>query len=200
MIMLWATLVIMMGFFAIIGSSRGWGREVVASAGLILAIFAIDQGGAWALGWINAVPPADVPLESVPIPELERIQRIQIIALTSFMLIMAAFSFQGPTLTNVVAARLRIREGFQERILGFFVGAINGYLLVGSIISFNEWILGSIGWERLPVNRMYIMEPIVTRPIAGGVDWMNYLPPQFMAPFLLPLLIIVFLFVIIVLI
>ena len=86
MIMLWATLVIMMGFCHHRLFTR-LGREVVASAGLILAIFTIDQGGAWALGWINAVPPADVPLESVPIPELERIQRIQIIALTSFMLI-----------------------------------------------------------------------------------------------------------------
>lgn len=200
MIMLSASLGIMMLLFAVVGSSRGWGREVVASAGLILAIFAIDQGGALVLGLINAVPTAGVPIQDIPIPELERIQRIQIISLTAFMLIMAMFSFQGPTLTNVVAARLRIREGFQERILGFFVGAFNGYLLVGSIISFNEWLLGTAGWERLPPNRMYIMEPIIIRPLEEAFDWMAYLPPQFMAPFLLPLLIIVFLFVIIVLI
>jgi uncharacterized membrane protein required for colicin V production len=204
MITLLASLAIMIGLFAVIGSSRGWAREVVATAGIILALFTIKMVGYQALSLVGAAPPPDTPLTAIPQDQLADLQRFQIFALSGFILVLAAFSYQGPTMASAVAGRLRLREGFQERILGFLAGGVNGYLLVGSLMSFNEYVLsqmqGASDWLELPPGYPYVLSPTITRPVNLPVNWLNYLPPQLLDPFLLPLLIIMFLFVIIVLI
>lgn len=200
MITLQATLIIMILLFATIGWSRGWAREVVAAAGLILALFAINQVGFQVLGFIGGAPDPNLQIEAYPVEQLAAINRTQIFVMSAFLLVIAGFSYQGPTLASAVAGRLRVRDNIQERILGFIVGGVNGYLIVGSIQSFNEFVLFANNWQRLPAGREYVLAPTITRPLNLAFDYLVYLPPQLLAPFLLPLLIIVFLFVIIVLI
>jgi hypothetical protein len=202
MITLQASLGIMIGLFAGIGWTRGWAREVVAAAGLILTLFAIDQVGYSVLRLIGAAPEAGVIYST---EQMQSIQRLQILFLSGFVLIMAIFSYQGPKLASGVAARLRLRENVGERILGLIAGGVNGYFIVGSIQSFNEYIMESTGWVRLPFGQQYVLAPTVIRPVYQTIEqWENsyltYMPPQLLAPYLLPMLIVVFLFVIVVLI
>jgi hypothetical protein len=89
------------------------------------------------------------------------------------MIIVAFFSYQ-------VVARLadqalggrfgeRLRGGLEKRVLGALFGAINGYLLIGSMWGFLEYQITSGGYTRLPLGEPYPFDPsVVVRPIADA--------------------------------
>lgn len=183
---------LMVLFFGIIGSLRGWTREVIATSGLILSLFAINQFGNLFLGLAptgGAVP-----------PERQRFYYLAILHL-----VIAFFSYQGPAFAGSrFGERLRVRDNFQDKLLGLIVGALNGYLIVGSLWSFLEYRVQPTGdWIRLPLGETYPFDlSILARPdIAAGLDsLMGRLPLPLLAPYLPFLVVIVFLFVIIVMI
>jgi uncharacterized membrane protein required for colicin V production len=112
---LWTLIVL----FAIVGALRGWTRELVSTAGIILALFATWQFDAVLIQ----------PLTRGATPE-------QIFFLYSGILVVISFfAYQAPT--NIVARRQQAvvdrRQGVQERLLGFVLGGVNGYLIFGSI-------------------------------------------------------------------
>ena len=84
--------------------------------------------------------------------------------------------------------------------MGLVVGAINGYLVVGTTLAYLEYILESAGnWVRLPAGIPYPFPPeTITRVDIEPL--MSYLPMPILAPYLPILLVVVFLFVIIVMI
>ncbi len=120
MIQLSSFLWMMIVLFAVVGSLRGWTREIVATAGIILALFATYQFDTILIQ----------PLTKGASPQ-------QIFFLYSGLLaIITFFAYQTPG----AAARLsegrmwgHRREGLQERLLGLVIGAVNGYLVFGSI-------------------------------------------------------------------
>ncbi len=113
MMQLWVFLAIMMGLFAAIGFMRGYSKELVATAGLILALFTLKQ---FELLVID------------PLAGGKQASKFWLQA--SVLLVMAFFSYQTPTQTF---ANLSERKSFQDGVLGFLVGAFNGYLLFGSL-------------------------------------------------------------------
>ena len=183
---------LMILFFAIIGSLRGWTREVIATSGLILSLFAINQFGNLFLG--IAPTTGTVP------PERQRFYYLAVLHL-----MIAFFSYQGPAFAgNRFGERLRVRDTFQDKLLGLIVGALNGYLIVGSLWSFLDYRIPEPGnWEQLPANEFYpFAQEILTRPNPLGElgTLMGRLPLPLLEPYLPFLVVIVFLFVIIVMI
>lgn len=177
-------------FFAVIGSLRGWTREVVATAGLILSLFALSQFGPTLVAFLGAPGDPNVPVSA----EAAR-QRFYI--LSTIHLVIAFFSYQGPTLAGSrFAERLRIRDSLQDKLLGALVGAVNGYLIVGTIWAFLETNLAPDG--------TYPFDPaILIRPGFGAVSpasIVENLPLPLLAPYLGVLVVLVFLFVLIVMI
>ncbi|WP_420629936.1 CvpA family protein [Candidatus Leptofilum sp.] len=183
---------LMILFFAIIGSLRGWTREVIATSGLILSLFAINQFGNLFLGIVpsgGAIP-----------PERQRFYYLAILHL-----LIAFFSYQGPAFAGSrFGERLRVRDTFQDKLLGLIVGALNGYLIIGSLWSFLEYRIQAPGqWIRLLDNEFYPFDPaVLVRPnVAGELGTlMTRLPLPLLEPYLPFLVVIVFLFVIIVMI
>jgi uncharacterized membrane protein required for colicin V production len=183
---------LMILFFAIIGSLRGWTREVIATSGLILSLFAINQFGNLFLGF--------VPTGGTIPPERQRFYYLAVLHL-----VIAFFSYQGPAFAGSrFGERLRVRDTFQDKLLGLIVGALNGYLIVGSLWSFLEYrVQPDSSWIRLPVGQQYPFDiTVLARPdVAVGLDTlMGRLPLPLLAPYLPFLVVIVFLFVIIVMI
>ncbi|MCC7451260.1 MAG: CvpA family protein [Anaerolineae bacterium] len=165
----------MIAVFAIIGFLRGWTKEIVATAGIILALFTEWQFTAILLQ----------PLTQGASPE-------QIFYLYSgILLIITFFAYQTPgTAARLSEGRMwgARREGLQERLLGLIVGGINGYLIFGSV------------WYYLDVTQ-YPFPPFITAPVPGSASaaMVGSLPLIFLVQgnLLTILVVVLFLFVII---
>ena len=180
-------------FFAVIGTMRGWTKEVIATSGLILALFTINQFGGYIMGFVGG--------SGDPVVDTVQVRRQIFYIFSTITWIIAFFSYQGPALAGgKVAARLRIRDSFQDKFMGLVVGSINGYLLMGASLSYLEYMLESAGnWVRLPNGVPYPF-PAETITRVDILPLMNLLPMPILAPYLPILLVVVFLFVIIVMI
>ena len=194
MISLYAVFWVMIIFFAFIGAMRGWSKEVIAMSGLILALFTIDLFGELLVRLLSGVGGAaaagDVAAE----------MRRQFIVLGSIFIVIAFFSYQSVAL---VRARIGARAGFQERLLGLIFGAVNGYLVIGTLWGLLEYKITVNGWEKLPDNFPYAFDPLISRPeVNTAVQELiiTHLPSPWLVPWLPILLVLIFLFVIIVII
>jgi Colicin V production protein len=191
MISLVTTLWIMIALFAVLDMQRGWTRAVIATAGLILALFAINQFGSVLF---NALGYFDLPFD-------ETIWRREIFILSGIVLFIAFFSYAGPTVAGGrLAGRLAIRDNVQDKILGLIVGAVNGYLIVGTLLSFLEYRLSREGWvPTFPMAYPFSPEVLVRTESIQTIS--EYLPIPLLTanPYFLPvLLVLIFLFVLIV--
>lgn len=171
---------LMVIFFALIGSLRGWQREVLALTGLIASIAALNQFGYTFVSSVNGLTGA---VDDLAIRQ--NFFRVQAI----FHCTVAFFSYQVVArLANTVSGgRLgdRMRGAFQQRFIGAILGALNGYLLIGGLWSFLEFELRPEGYIQLPLGQPYpFAEEIITRPLfnAGDMGVINYLPIALIGP------------------
>lgn len=104
--------------FGVIGALRGWVRELLVTLAIISAYF---------LRWLflNIIPFVREYLN-------QRTPTEHFYFFTTMFIVMALFGYAGPGVSALLAEKAR-REKIQDLMLGFFVGAINGYLLVGTI-------------------------------------------------------------------
>jgi uncharacterized membrane protein required for colicin V production len=103
--------------FAIIGGMRGWAKEIVVTFSLILALAFI------------ALLEHYVPfIRDVLVPQKNSI----IFWLRSIiMIVLVFFGYQTPNISRFSAKMTR--EKLEHIILGTVIGAINGYVIAGSI-------------------------------------------------------------------
>jgi uncharacterized membrane protein required for colicin V production len=191
MISLVALFWLMLGFFAVIGALRGWSKEVIALAGLILALFTLNTFGWTIVRLITGVTSGNAQAD------LMADMSQQFYLLGGLLMVIAFFSYQSVVL---VGARLSGRERVQERLLGFIFGAFNGYLILGTLWSLLEYQATSEGWIRLPPGIPYAFDPTIVRPVVDstGLEFiLTHLPLPFLAPWLPILVVLVFLFVIV---
>ncbi len=191
MISLVTTLWIMIVLFAVVDMQRGWTRAVIATAGLILSLFAINQFGPLLFGMLGYF---DQPFD-------EQIWRREILMLAGIHLFIAFFAYAGPTVAGGrLAGKLAIRDNVQDKILGLIVGAVNGYLVVGTMLSLLEYRLSREGWvATFPMPYPFSEEVIIRTDQINAIA--EYLPIPLLTsnPYILPvLLVVVFLFVLIV--
>lgn len=192
MISLFVLFWIMVVLFAIIGMMRGWSKEVIAMAGLILSLFTINTFGATLVNLISGVRNELEP------GGLEAVMKQQFYILGSMHILIGFFSYQGVAL---MSTRLSGREKFQERLLGLIFGAINGYLIVATLWSLLEFQVAPDNWIRLTANLPYAFDPHITRPAIetpASQLLLTHLPLPWLEPLLPVLLIAIFLFVIVV--
>ncbi len=163
--------------FAIIGAMRGWAREMLVTFAFILAMFIITvleryvaivrdsfaQPGSLAQFWLRFI----------------------IIVLLTF------FGYQTPNLPKIGGARFA-REKLQDALLGIFLGAFNGYLLIGTL------------WYYM-YEAGYPFSGFITAPVAGtpmgeaALRLVTFLPPHWLGiPVVYFAVAVAFLFVIVV--
>jgi hypothetical protein len=142
----------MIALFAIVGFMRGWTKELIATAGIVLALFTIQQ------------------FESIfidPLTDNEQGTKFTLQAI--FLIIMGFFAYQTPPEALSRRDRASQREGLQDGILGALVGAWNGYLLIGSL----WWYMDNLEYPLSPH-----IEPV---PLGStSAEWIDLLPLNWM--------------------
>lgn len=191
MISLVTTLWIMIVLFAIVDMQRGWTRAVIATAGLVLSLFAINQFGDLLFRTLG-----DFNTEFN-----DEIWRRQIFLLGGIHLLIAFFAYAGPAVAGGrIGDRLRIRDNVQDKFLALLVGAMNGYLVVGTLLSLLENRLTPEGWiPTAPAPYPFSSTVIVRAEYIDSIS--QYLPIPLLTsnPIVLPiLLVLIFLFVLVV--
>ncbi|MFZ2098083.1 MAG: CvpA family protein [Anaerolineales bacterium] len=104
--------------FAVIGAMRGWAKEMMVTASAVLALFIITVLETYVKGISQSF--------AEPGTSNQFLMRVAIIIILTF------FGYQTPNLPRLGGDRF-VRERFQDSLLGIFLGALNGYLVVGSI-------------------------------------------------------------------
>lgn len=107
----------LVGLFALIGAMRGWAKELLVTSAIVLGLF------------LNAI------LETYISPYRTALflqpGGTQFLIRTLLLVLLAFFGYQTPHL-RALQAKLA-RERLEELLLGLLMGALNGYLLIGSL-------------------------------------------------------------------
>lgn len=139
--------------FAIIGAMRGWAKELLVSFSVILGLFLI-----FVLEGLG-------PTVRIAIEDGSKLQfwiRIVIVGVLVF------FGYQSPNLSRL-AGSVR-REKISDSLLGFFLGAINGFLVIGTF----WYYMDHAGYE----NFRYFSAPSNVDPIGqAAIEMIGRLPP-----------------------
>ncbi len=143
--------------FAMVGALRGWSKEILVSFSVILALF------------LRLVFSTYVPFfrDLLNRPPVE-----QFYIYTVLVVVMAIIGYTGPV-TSARLAKAAAREKLQDFLLSSVVGAINGYLIVGTI------------WYFLHVAGYGIWGITPPPPGSAAMSLANSLPPALLNPPLL---------------
>jgi uncharacterized membrane protein required for colicin V production len=105
--------------FAIIGGMRGWARELLVSFSVILCLFIISV-------LERFVPFIRDILSNTSSTSMFWLRSILLLSLVFF-------GYQTPKFPKLAASGRFLRDKFQDILLGLFLGAINGYLIFGTL-------------------------------------------------------------------
>ena len=149
--------------FALIGAIRGWAKEVIATFSVFLGLFVITVLQSF-------VPAVDSYMTNSPLSS-----QIGFKALVLGGIIFCGY--QTPNLPMLVQNQRFRRDRLQDLILGFMVGAFNGFLLFGSL-----WYFVHEG--NYPYA--FILEPIAGTPAGeAALQLIPLLPPVWLVtPFI----------------
>ena len=189
-----------LGLFAMIGYMRGWQKEVIALSGLVGAVAVLQQFGYEIVSFLGMVP-----VEGAGVEEVVAARQSQIYIQVLFFIIIVFFSYQVVTRLAVSASggRLgdRLRSGFERKVIGMFVGTLNGYLVIGSLWGFLEYVPVPSGYEQLLPGVEYPFDPtIIIRPAINtfALAFTEYLPLGIFSPTVWLILFFVTFFIVIV--
>jgi len=151
--------------FGIIGAMRGWAKELLVTFSVILALFLITLLDKYA-GFIpNIVKPATPTITDEALAALKYAFWIRV----SIVGLLAYFGYQTSILQRFIKSERLIREHFQDLLLGLFLGLVNGFLIMGTILFYlNE--------------TNYLISTLVTAPQGDAAIAMErlwtFLPPN----------------------
>ncbi|MFZ6027100.1 MAG: hypothetical protein ACOYYS_05225 [Chloroflexota bacterium] len=164
--------------FGIIGSGRGWAKELLVIFSVLVALALV--------GTFEHVLPITSEL-------LVEGSMVQYWFRTLVLIILVIFGYQTPKITRFAAAAGR-KDTIQESMLGFFMGMLNGYMIIGSL-----WYFMNIANYPFP---NFITPPSAdTNMGQAALNMINYLPPNiviFQHPFVYVAVIFSFVFVLVV--
>ncbi|GAB4521539.1 MAG: hypothetical protein OHK0046_33050 [Anaerolineae bacterium] len=134
----------MAAIFAYIGFMRGWNKEIIATSGIILGLFALFE--------------FDDVLQNLLV-QLPDDQKFVVRAVIFSVIVY--FSYQTRALIGAAAERARGsgdgRDSLQSSVLGGIVGLFNGYLIWGSL------------WYWLHVTN-YPLSPYISAPLPNSAS------------------------------
>ncbi len=108
-------------FFGIVGALRGWAKELLVTFSVFLARFI--EFVLW-----KYVPVINASLQGLP-PGTWFYVRLAIFGFIIF------FGYATTAISERLGGRAR-KEKLQDTLLGFFIGGINGFLIVGTLWGF----------------------------------------------------------------
>lgn len=158
MISLDALLWVFVILFGLIGSMRGWAKELLVSFAVVLALFIINI-------LQNLVP--FVAELAVTNPETMFWLR------TILLLALVLFGYQTPNIGKLASTNRFARERLQDALLGALLGAFNGYLVFGTLWFF----MHQVNFTAVP----FILPPVPgTELYTSYMQVYNILPPQWL--------------------
>jgi hypothetical protein len=191
----------LVSIFCFVGLMRGWQKEIIATASIVLALFALSQLNSAAR--LTSIVP-DARLDGLDIARQQ--QQVDAVKVNRFavqaipFLVITFFGFLGPTITRQFQpgkfpekARVAVTEG----IVGALIGGINGWLILSSLAryAFTQGILPDQG--QFPTVGTALFLP----PGAGGWSKFFFIESSAVTlltgPVLIVALVVLFLFVII---
>ena len=107
--------------FGLIGGLRGWAKELIVAFSVFLALFVQHV-------LLTFLPPLRALFENLSLESQFYTRAIVFILIT-------VFGYASPTIVSKIGARVA-RERLQDILLGFFIGLLNGFLIVGTIVAF----------------------------------------------------------------
>ncbi len=117
--------------FGVIGAMRGWAKELLVSFSIILALFIIALVTKFASDFI----PRIVKPESIAItPEMLRTLKIAFWVRAAIVAVLAYFGYQTAIVQRFVKSERLVRAGLQDLLLGLFLGLVNGFLIMGTLL------------------------------------------------------------------
>jgi uncharacterized membrane protein required for colicin V production len=149
--------------FGLIGSLRGWAKEIIVAFSVILALFVEHVMVTFVL-----------PLVGIQFSEWPNTS--QFYTRSILFIIIAVFGYASPTLSSKLGSKVA-RERLQDILLGFFLGVLNGFLIVGSIFSFLH--AANYGITAESPNGIWGINP--PAPETSSAELMKSLPPQLVA-------------------
>jgi hypothetical protein len=163
--------------FAIIGAMRGWAKELMVTFSIALALFIITVLETYVGIVRNSISATG--------------GTAQFWMRTIIVIMLVFFGYQTPNIKALAGARFA-REHLQDTLLGFLLGAFNGYLVVGTI----WWYMHQAGYPF--ANVILPLQPGFPNYDAA-IRMINMLPPEWLTiPWIYFAVGIAFLFVIIV--
>jgi hypothetical protein len=175
--------------FVFIGSMRGWVKEILVAFSVILALF-VEQ-----VLTVRVGPAAQIW------NRLEPMNQFWIRTVTFVVLVI--FGYASPALAQRIGAKVA-RERLQDALLGFFLGVLNGFLIIGTLWFFLDAAHYGVPLEQqlrepkldeqgqqVMVDGQPVMEVVGYVPDAEGIagikpprpdstaqDLLAYLPPK----------------------
>jgi uncharacterized membrane protein required for colicin V production len=107
--------------FGLIGGLRGWAKELIVAFSVFLALFVQHV-------LLTFLPPLRALFENLSLES-------QFYTRSVIFIIITVFGYASPTIVSKIGARVA-RERLQDILLGFFIGLLNGFLIVGTIVAF----------------------------------------------------------------
>lgn len=145
--------------FAIIGTTRGWAKEILVTFSTILGLFIVNL----LVTYLPLLKP-DSGISSTTRFWVEGL----IIGGLAF------FGYQTPNI-RVLAGPRFARERLQDTLLGLIIGALNGYLIVGSI----WYLMDQMGYPLQP----YFLPPEAGSPMGElAKSMVSKMVPAFLGP------------------
>lgn len=139
-------------FFGIIGALRGWAKELLVSFSVVLARFV-------ELVLMNYVPVLNRALQVLAVEQPETWFYVRAVI---FVLIIV-FGYATTVISAALGKRAR-KEKLQDTLLGFFLGGINGYLIVGMFWGFLIEINYQV-WGIIPPPEEVVMGMVEYLPL-----------------------------------
>lgn len=155
MISLHIILLIFVLLFGIIGSMRGWAKEVLVTFSVILSMFTLT------------ILETYIPFfkEIIRTSSPSSIFWIR----TGILSILVFFGYETPKIPRLSDSGRFIRNLMQDTLLGGFVGMINGFLIVGSIWFFLQA-------QNYPFGFVIAPDPATANGLAS-LNLIQFLPP-----------------------
>lgn len=116
--------------FGIIGAMRGWAKELLVTFSVILALFLITLVDKYAGFVPRLVKPTTPTITADALGALQYAFWIRV-AIVGFL---AYFGYQTSIIQRFIKSERLIREHFQDLLLGLFLGLVNGFLIMGTVL------------------------------------------------------------------
>jgi len=158
MISLHVILIIFVLFFGVIGSMRGWAKEVLVTFSIILAMFTLTV--------LESFVPFFKEVMETATPATTFWIRSAVISGLVF------FGYETPKIPRLADSGKFIRNMLQDVLLGGTIGMINGFLVMGSIWYF----LHTAGY---PFAFVSAPDPTTANGLAS-LNLVQFLPPAWL--------------------